>query len=133
MFTPSATSFRLDHAQRAVGDVFPRLRVRVEGARRQRLADGARRGAPFPARTRAAVRAFRERGGDGRIGITLDLTVAIPASDSPEDEAAALRLDGHHNRWFLDPIFRGAYPADALELYEQRFGPLDAIQDGDSS
>ncbi len=79
----------------------------------------------------AAVRAFRERGGDGRIGITLDLTVAIPASDSPEDEAAALRLDGHHNRWFLDPIFRGAYPADALELYEQRFGPLDAIQDGD--
>ena len=79
----------------------------------------------------AAVRAFRERGGDSRIGITLDLTVATPASDSPEDEAAALRLDGHHNRWFLDPVFRGAYPADTLELYEQRFGPLDAIQDGD--
>jgi beta-glucosidase len=79
----------------------------------------------------AAVRALRERGGDDRIGITLDLTVANPASDSPEDEAAALRLDGHHNRWFLDPIFRGAYPADMLELYEQRFGPLDAIQDGD--
>jgi beta-glucosidase len=79
----------------------------------------------------AAVRALRERGGDDRIGITLDLTVANPASDSPEDEAAALRLDGHHNRWFLDPVFRGAYPADMLELYEQRFGPLDAIQDGD--
>jgi len=79
----------------------------------------------------AAVRALRERGGGDRIGITLDLTVANPASDSPEDEAAALRLDGHHNRWFLDPIFRGAYPADMLELYEQRFGPLDAIQDGD--
>jgi beta-glucosidase len=79
----------------------------------------------------AAVRALRERGGDDRIGITLDLTVANPAGDSPEDEAAALRLDGHHNRWFLDPVFRGAYPADMLELYEQRFGPLDAIQDGD--
>jgi beta-glucosidase len=79
----------------------------------------------------AAVRALRERGGGDRIGITLDLTVANPASDSPEDEAAALRLDGHHNRWFLDPVFRGAYPADMLELYEQRFGPLDAIQDGD--
>jgi beta-glucosidase len=79
----------------------------------------------------AAVRALRERGGDDRIGITLDLTVANPAGDSPADEAAALRLDGHHNRWFLDPVFRGAYPADMLELYEQRFGPLDAIQDGD--
>ena len=28
-----------------------------------------------------------------------------------EDRAAARRLDGHHNRWFLDPILRGAYPA----------------------
>jgi beta-glucosidase len=79
----------------------------------------------------AAVRAFRESGADGRIGITLDLTVAEPASSSPEDAAAAQRLDGHHNRWFLDPVFRGSYPADMVELYEARVGPLDAIWDGD--
>jgi beta-glucosidase len=78
-----------------------------------------------------AVREFREAGRTGRIGITLDLTVAQPGSASEEDLAAAYRLDGHHNRWFLDALLRGAYPADMLELYEQAVGPLDAIRDGD--
>jgi beta-glucosidase len=77
------------------------------------------------------VAGFRDAGRPGRIGITLDLTVAKPASNSPEDEAAAHRLDGHHNRWFLDPILRGAYPYDMLEWYEQRVGPFDAFQAGD--
>ena len=78
-----------------------------------------------------AVRDFREAGRAGRIGITLDLTVARPASDAPEDVAAARRLDGHHNRWFLDAVLRGSYPDDMLELYEERVGALDAIRDGD--
>ena len=77
------------------------------------------------------VRAFRDAGRPGRIGITLDLTVAMPASDSDEDRAAASRLDGHHNRWFLDAVLRGVYPDDLVELYEQRVGPLDVIHDGD--
>ena len=77
------------------------------------------------------TRNYRDRGGRGRIGISLDLTVARAGRDSDDDRAAALRLDGHHNRWFLDPIFRGAYPVDMLELYERRFGPFDAIRDGD--
>ena len=78
-----------------------------------------------------AVRDFRAAGRSGRIGITLDLTVARPATQSAEDVAAAERLDGHHNRWFLDALLRGAYPADVLELYEREAGPLDAIEDGD--
>jgi beta-glucosidase len=77
------------------------------------------------------VRAFRESGRRGRIGITLDLTVVGAAGEGEEDRAAAQRLDGHHNRWFLDPLFRGSYPADMLELYEERVGPLDAIRPGD--
>jgi beta-glucosidase len=77
------------------------------------------------------VREFREAGRDGRIGITLDLTVAWPASSSEQDAAAALRLEGNHNRWFLDPLLRGTYPTDMLELYEEALGPLDAIRDGD--
>jgi beta-glucosidase len=77
------------------------------------------------------VRDFRASGRPGRIGITLDLTVARPASHAPEDVAAAQRLDGHHNRWFLDALLRGVYPADMLELYERRTGPLDAIRDRD--
>jgi beta-glucosidase len=78
-----------------------------------------------------AVEAFRETGRDGEIGITLDLTVAIPATDSDADREAALRLDGHHNRWFLDPIFRASYPEDMVAFYEGRFGPLDVVLDGD--
>jgi beta-glucosidase len=77
------------------------------------------------------VRDFRASGRPGRIGITLDLTVARAASDAPEDLAAARRLDGHHDRWFLDALTRGAYPADMLELYEQATGPLEAIRDSD--
>ena len=79
----------------------------------------------------AVAQRFRQSGRRGRIGITLDLTVAQPGRDRDDDRAAAERLDGHHNRWFLDPIFRGAYPEDMLEFYEERFGPLDAIQPGD--
>jgi beta-glucosidase len=77
------------------------------------------------------VREYREAGRTGRIGITLDLTVSRAATDAPEDVAAAQRLDGYHNRWFLDPVLRGAYPADMVELYERRVGPLDADQEGD--
>ena len=82
-------------------------------------------------RTARSCAAFRERGRRGRIGITLDLTVARPGGDGDEDRAAALRLEGHHNRWFLDPLLRGAYPADMVELYERRFGPLDMVDEGD--
>src|SRR6185437_8242153 len=78
-----------------------------------------------------AVEAFRASGHDGRIGITLDLTVAIPATGSDADREAAARLDGHHNRWFLDAIFRGSYPEDVVALYERRVGPVDMIQPGD--
>jgi beta-glucosidase len=78
-----------------------------------------------------ALRRFREAGYEGRIGVTIDLTVAHPATQSEEDVAAARRLDGHQNRWFLDPLLRGSYPADMVELYESQFGPFDAVRDGD--
>jgi beta-glucosidase len=53
-----------------------------------------------------------------RVGITLNLAQAYPASETPEDEAAAWEADGGGNRWFLDPIFRGAYPPDLLARNE---------------
>jgi beta-glucosidase len=28
-------------------------------------------------------------------------------------------MDGHLNRWFLDPILRGRYPSDMLDVYER--------------
>jgi beta-glucosidase len=72
-----------------------------------------------------AVAAFRDGRRTGRIGITLDLTQVYGEAE------AALRLDGNRNRWFLDPVLRGGYPADMVDLYEERLGSLDFVQPGD--
>ena len=71
-----------------------------------------------------AVKAFREIGReDEPIGIALNLAPIHPASDSPPDIAAARRTDGFMNRWFLDPIFRGAYPQDMAKIFSSSFTP----------
>jgi beta-glucosidase len=75
-----------------------------------------------------AVDAIRRAGPGAQVGITLSLSPAYAASDTPEDEAAAWEVDGGSNRWFLDPLFRGAYPADLLERNEL-VAPL--VHDGD--
>jgi beta-glucosidase len=54
-----------------------------------------------------------------------------PVTDSDDDRAAARRMDGHMNRWFLDPVLRGRYPEDLVRHYDEHVGPLDAVQDGD--
>jgi beta-glucosidase len=59
-----------------------------------------------------AVEAIRRRTPTAKVGLALDLGQPYPASDSPEDLAAAREIDGEGNRWFLDPVFRGAYPDD---------------------
>jgi beta-glucosidase len=78
-----------------------------------------------------AVRELRASRPEARIGITLDLTPAVPASAAPADVAAAEREDGHKNRWFLDPVLRGRYPADMVRWYESRVAPLDFVREGD--
>ncbi|QSR32760.1 beta-glucosidase [Nocardioides sp. S5] len=60
---------------------------------------------------------FRRRGGtpeNGKaVGITLNPTVADPFDPTREDDVeAARRLDGFHNRVFLDPLFLGKYADD---------------------
>jgi beta-glucosidase len=63
-----------------------------------------------------AVTELRRRDPELQLGITLNLTVADPVDPSDAGDVNAARLlDGQHNRWFLDPIFRGAYPADIVE------------------
>lgn len=54
----------------------------------------------------------------GKIGIVLNPTVVWSASDRTEDIAAARLADGVRNRWWLDPVLRGSYPADVLEAFE---------------
>lgn len=77
-----------------------------------------------------AVPAIRAAAPDAQVGITLNFSPADPASDSDADRAAAWRHDGFFNRWFLDPLYRGSYPADMIELYG-RMGDGPPIQNGD--
>jgi beta-glucosidase len=65
------------------------------------------------------------------VGLALNLFPVVPAVDDEAHRAAATVRDGYVNRWFLDPVFRGAYPEDMVARYERATGPLDAIQDGD--
>ena len=62
-----------------------------------------------------ATRAMRALDARPRIGINLNLDPVSPASADPADGDAARRIDGIYNRLFLDPLFRGSYPADVLE------------------
>src|SRR5699024_870732 len=61
-----------------------------------------------------AVAAFRaELGEEAQVGVTLNTHVHRPADpDSAADRDAVRRLDAVGNRIFLDPMLRGAYPAD---------------------
>jgi beta-glucosidase len=60
-----------------------------------------------------------------RVGIVLNLAWNDPATDTPEDRAAAAIGDGFGNRWFLDPIFKGRYPADMLALFGEENVPIE--------
>ncbi len=82
------------------------------------------------------VDALRSQGADNELGITLNFTVADP--HDPADEAdvdAARRIDALHNRVFLDPVLRGAYPADLLadtaHLPWHGSAWTDVVRDGD--
>jgi beta-glucosidase len=64
-----------------------------------------------------AVQAIRAVSPDARIGIVNNLSPIEAASDSEADRAAAVRADGHTNRWWLDPILGRGYPQDMVDLY----------------
>jgi beta-glucosidase len=77
------------------------------------------------------VQELRARDAALELGITLNFTVADPLDPSdPRDVDAARRIDAQMNRIFLDPIFRGAYPADLLEDV-RHLGLTDHVADGD--
>jgi beta-glucosidase len=65
-----------------------------------------------------AVEVVRREVPGAQLGITLDLIPMHPLTGS-EDDAVACRVeDGTRNRWFLEPVLRGTYPADILPRFE---------------
>ncbi|MGX5357420.1 GH1 family beta-glucosidase [Kocuria sp. KH4] len=78
-----------------------------------------------------AVQELRRRDPEATLGITLNLTVPDPLDPaSAADRDAARRIDGQFNRIFLDPLFRGEYPADVLEDV-RHLGLADHVREGD--
>ncbi|MGP4099155.1 GH1 family beta-glucosidase [Nonomuraea sp. KM90] len=83
------------------------------------------------------VQALRSAGA-AKVGTVLNLSpVMTPAqvSDfgrtlSEEDAEAVARIDALVNRQFLEPMLRGAYPAELLPIVE-RHGGLGHVHDGD--
>jgi beta-glucosidase len=72
-----------------------------------------------------AVQAYRAVGRN-RIGIAVNLEPKYPASDSPEDLAAARRADAYMNRQYLDPIFRGRYPEELRDVFGKAWPDIPA-------
>ena len=75
-----------------------------------------------------AVEALRRAAPGAEVGIVIDPWPIHPATDSPADVAAAHAEDGLRNRWFFDPLLRGAYPEDVLERFADDAPP---VRDGD--
>jgi beta-glucosidase len=62
-----------------------------------------------------AVPILRRDSKGAQVGITLNLSVHYPASESEADFEAAQLADGTGNRWFLDPVNKGSYPQDVID------------------
>jgi beta-glucosidase len=75
-----------------------------------------------------AVSVIRALWADAQVGITLNLSLAYPASGMPGDKHAARIADGQLNRWFLDPLYGRGYPQDLLTLYGEA---APAVEPGD--
>jgi beta-glucosidase len=71
-----------------------------------------------------SVQALRAHAPGARIGYVVQCQLGQPASDRPEDIAAAREAtfwvrERHpwHNAWWMDPVLLGVYPEDGLAAY----------------
>lgn len=59
-----------------------------------------------------------------QIGITLNFGPTYCADDRPETLRDQARADAFANRWFLDPLYRGAYPEQLFEDMQLAAPPI---------
>lgn len=78
-----------------------------------------------------AVKACHELLPGAKIGVALNISDCKPATDKPQDIEAARRADGYRNRWFLDPLYKGKFPADMLDWYQSKNVVLPDIRKDD--
>ena len=77
-----------------------------------------------------AVRAYRETGLQGRIGISLNMTPVYPAADNEAGRQAAAGFDAFCNRWFADALFTGRYPAALWQKFADAYD-MPCVTPGD--
>ena len=75
---------------------------------------------------RASVPVIRSAAPAARVGVCHDMADVVPASDHPDDVAAARRHDLAIHDWFLGPTFGRGYPSELVEWYD-RHGFLDGV------
>jgi beta-glucosidase len=77
----------------------------------------------------AAVPACRSAGARA-VGLVVNLEPQRPASNLPEDVAAAARADAYINRHYLDPVFFGRYPGELAEVYGSAWAGVPSAEVG---
>jgi len=75
-----------------------------------------------------AVAAVRETHPNLELGIVLNLSPIYPASEAAADIAKAKLDDGYIVRWYMDPLFKAAYPQD---VWDELGSDAPVVLDGD--
>lgn len=65
----------------------------------------------------SAIDVIRANAPGSTVGIVLDVNHVSAISADPADIAAAKRFEGAQNRWYLDALYKGGYPADMMEVF----------------
>ncbi len=66
-----------------------------------------------------AVEEYRKQNLDGKIGVILNLTPTYTRDDREEDKKAAHIADLFFNRSFLDPMVKGEFPQELVEILKK--------------
>lgn len=82
----------------------------------------------------AAKEVFKAKGYKGRLGLAFPYFPVLNPKDATAeaDKKNAQYADGVVNRWFLDAMFKGSYPADILALAE-KYRLDTGVQAGDAA
>lgn len=78
----------------------------------------------------AAKKSFDAHGYHGQLGLAVPLFPTLIGDGATAADRTAARLaDGVLNRWFLDAMYKGAYPADVLDVASKQKLDIDVQPD----
>lgn len=65
-----------------------------------------------------AYEVIREINPKALISTVYNVQSIYSSTSEEKDVLAAQYADGYYNRWFLDPLYKGSYPQDMMELFK---------------